>query len=118
MTADNQDETVDGAPAAKASRVQVLAWGLWDWGSAAYNTVVVTFMFSVYLTDSVGEYLPGSTSANTWLAWAYGAAGLVLALVAPALGVRADTAGQRRRSVGIWTVATVATMVGLVAVRN
>ena len=28
------------------------AWGLWDWGSAAFNAVVTTFVFTVYLTSS------------------------------------------------------------------
>ncbi len=42
-----------------AGRGQVLAWGLWDWGSAAYNAVILTFVFSVYLTDQVGDDLPG-----------------------------------------------------------
>ena len=104
--------------AAPATRGQVLAWGLWDWGSAAYNTVILTFVFSVYLTDSVGDDLPGGVSANSWLAWSIGLAGLVLALLAPVLGARADAAGRRRRSVGVWTAATVVTMAGLVAVRD
>ena len=99
-------------------RGRVLAWGLWDWGSAAYNTIILTFVFSVYLTDVVGDGLPGPVSANSWLAWSIGLAGLVLAVAAPVLGSRADARGRRRRSVGIWTAATVATMVGLVAVRD
>ena len=104
--------------ASPATRGQVLAWGLWDWGSAAYNTVILTFVFSVYLTDTVGDDLPGGVSANSWLAWSIGLAGLVLALLAPVLGARADAAGRRRRAVGVWTAATVATMAGLVAVRD
>src|ERR687889_2082745 len=101
-----------------ATRGQVLAWGLWDWGSAAYNAVILTFVFSVYLTDTVGDDLPGSVSANSWLAWAIGLAGLVLAVLAPVLGARADAAGRRRRAVGMWTAATVVVMAGLVAVRD
>src|SRR5699024_1264415 len=38
-------------------RRQVAAWSLWDWGSAGFDTVVITFIFSVYLTDSVGDGL-------------------------------------------------------------
>ena len=55
--------------AAPVTRGQVLAWGLGDLGSAAYNTVILTFVFSVYLTDTVGDDLPGGVSANSWLAW-------------------------------------------------
>ena len=103
--------------AAPPTRGQVLAWGLWDWGSAAYNTIILTFVFSVYLTGTVGADLPGPISANSWLAWSIGLAGLVLALLAPVLGARADATGRRRRSLGVWTAATVITMTGLVAVR-
>jgi UMF1 family MFS transporter len=106
------------SPSAPVPRGRVLAWALWDWGSAAFNTIILTFVFSVYLTDAVGDDLPGSVSANSWLAWSVGLAGLVLAVLAPVLGTRADATGRRRRSVGVWTVATVATMTGLVAVRD
>jgi MFS transporter, UMF1 family len=110
--------TPAAAAAAPAARGQVLAWGLWDWGSAAFNAIVQTFVFSVYLTGTVGADLPGPVSANTWLAWTIGLAGLLLALSAPVLGSRADATGRRRRSVGVWTAATVVSMVGLVAVRD
>src|SRR6478672_3104209 len=106
-----------GERLAPATRGPVFAWGLWDWGSAAYNTIILTFVFSVYLTCTVGADLPGPISANSWLAWSIGLAGLVLALLAPVLGSRADATGRRRRSVGVWTAATVVTMASLVAVR-
>ena len=43
-----------------AGRGQVLAWSLWDWGSAAYNAVILTFVFSVYLTDQVVPTSPAA----------------------------------------------------------
>ena len=42
------------APAAVPKRI-VLAWGLWDWGSASFNAVVTTFVFTVYLTTAEGR---------------------------------------------------------------
>ncbi len=103
---------------ATVTRGQVLAWGLWDWGSAAYNAVILTFVFSVYLTESVGADLPGTVSANSWLGWSTGAAGLLIALLAPVIARRADAAGRRRRAVAIWTAATIATMAGLFLVED
>ena len=88
---------------APPARGQVLAWGLWDWGSSAFNAVILTFVFSVYLTGSVGDDLPGAVSANSWLGYALGAAGLVVAVLAPVIGQRADAAGRRKLSVGVWT---------------
>ncbi len=99
-------------------RGRVIAWGLWDWGSAAYNAVILTFVFSVYLTDAVGVDLPGSISANTWLGWSLGIAGFVVAVLAPVTGQRADAGGRRRLSLGVWTGLTVITMAGLFSVKN
>ncbi|WP_314037995.1 MFS transporter [Dietzia sp. CH92] len=80
---------------------------MWDWGSAAFNAVIVTFVFSVYLTDSVGAGLDGPLSPATWLSVSIAVAGLVIALTAPVMGQRADRGGRRRRSLAIWTYATV-----------
>ncbi|HEY4152373.1 MAG TPA: MFS transporter, partial [Pseudolysinimonas sp.] len=33
---------------------QVVAWAFWDWGSSAFNAVVTTFVFTVYLTSTKG----------------------------------------------------------------
>ena len=46
-------------PTAPVPRRQVAAWCAWDWGSAAFNAVMTTFIFTVYLTGAVGEDLPG-----------------------------------------------------------
>ena len=92
------------------SRGRVTAWAMWDWGSAAFNAVIVTFVFSVYLTDSVGVGLESALSPATWLSIAIALAGLVIALTAPVMGQRADRAGRRRRSLAMWTYLTVALM--------
>ena len=101
-----------------SSRGRVFAWGLWDWGSSAYNAVILTFVFSVYLTDAVGRGLPGPIDAGAWLGYAIGVAGLLIALAAPVLGQRSDAAGRRKFATGVWTACTVATMAALFAVRE
>ena len=101
-----------------SSRGRVFAWGLWDWGSSAYNAVILTFVFSVYLTDAVGRGLPGPIDAGAWLGYAIGGAGLLIALAAPVLGQRSDAAGRRKFATGVWTGCTVATMAALFAVRE
>jgi UMF1 family MFS transporter len=97
---------------------RVVAWGLWDWGSAAYNAVILTFVFSVYLTDAVGADLPGDITANTWLGWSLGIAGFFVAVLAPVTGQRADAGGRRKLSLGIWTALTVVSMAGLFFVKD
>ncbi|NLE77995.1 MAG: MFS transporter [Rhodococcus sp.] len=100
------------------TRKQVMAWGLWDWGSAAFNAVILTFVFSVYLTDAVGDDLPGSVSASSLLGWALGIAGFVIAVTAPVAGQRFDAAGRRKWSLGLLTFATVGCMAGMFFVRD
>ena len=100
-------------------RRQVLAWGLWDWGSAAWNAVITTFVFGPYVVRGVvGDAEPGGLSANTWLGISSAAAGLLIALIAPVTGQRADAGGRRKRSMAIWTGLVVAMMLALFTVRD
>jgi UMF1 family MFS transporter len=93
-----------------AGRGQVVAWGLWDWGASAFNAVILTFVFSVYLTDKVGDDLPGGISASAWLGWALGIAGLVVALTAPISGQHFDATAGRKRSLEVLTALTIGSM--------
>lgn len=90
-----------------AAKRQVFAWALWDFGATGLNAIVVTFVFSVYLTNAVGDDLPGGTSAASWLGWALGAAGVVVALLAPVTGVWVDAPWRRRRVLAVLTGAAV-----------
>ncbi len=96
-----------------ATRGQIVAWGFWDWGSAAFNAVIVTFVFSPYLTKAVGADLPGGISASTWLGWALGIAGFFIAVLAPVTGQRADAGGRRKLSLGAFTFVAVLATLGL-----
>ncbi len=104
---------------AATTRGQVLAWSLWDAGSASFNAVVLTFVVTpIYLVGSVGADLPGEVSADSRLGFVLGVAGLVIAVLAPVVGRQADGAGRRKRAVAGWTVLTVAAMAALFAVRD
>lgn len=98
-------ELRSSAPAAR--RPQILAWALWDFGATGLNAVVVTFVFSIYLTNTVGDDLPGDTSATSWLGWALGGAGMSVALLAPLTGVWVDAPWRRRRALAVLTASTV-----------
>ncbi|WP_051161784.1 MFS transporter [Nocardia brevicatena] len=109
---------VDARAAERERRGQMVAWGLWDWGSAAFNAVTLTFVFSVYLTDTVGDDLPGGISAGAWLGWALGISGLVVALTAPVSGQWFDATANRKRSLGVLTALCVAMMAAMFFVRD
>ncbi|UFS58229.1 MFS transporter [Subtercola endophyticus] len=78
-------------------RSRVLAWGLWDWGSAALNAVATTFVFTVYLTgNSTSHPFGDETFVSAQLGWTLGVAGLLVALLAPITGQRSDASGRRK----------------------
>ena len=92
-------------------RRQVIAWASWDWGSAAFNAVVTTFVFTVYLTTTKNF---GSTDfVSTWLGWTLGIAGVLVALIAPITGQKADGAGRRKFWLAVETAIVVLCVAGL-----
>jgi UMF1 family MFS transporter len=99
-------------------RSRILAWALWDCGSTGLNAIVVTFVFSVYLTSTVGEGLPGDTSPTSWLGRALAGAGLVVALFAPVTGIWVDAPGRRRRVLAALTVVAVLLTASMSLIRN
>lgn len=101
----------------KVPRNWILAWALWDWGGAAFNAVITTFVFTVYLTGSlfVDPALRAAQLAETdlkgpahlavtaaeaplsaWLGAGLAIAGIIVALIAPVLGQRTDASGRRK----------------------
>ncbi|MBK5248213.1 MAG: MFS transporter [Actinomycetales bacterium] len=88
-------------------RKVVQAWSLWDFGSNAFNTVILTFVFSVYITSTVAESeLRGTQVFSNAQAWA----GLVIALLAPVVGSFADRVRNRRLLLSVSTIAVVICM--------
>ena len=83
----------------------VIEWAMWDWGSAAFNAVATTFVFSVYLTHD-GTFTDKGT-ASDYLSWGLFAAGIVIALLAPITGQRADRRGKGGVALSVFTVLVV-----------
>lgn len=103
-------DTAHATPVKLLSR-PILEWAAWDWGSAAFNAIATTFVFSVYLTaDGV---FTDSATASQHLSWGLTAAGLAIAALAPVTGQRADRAGRGGLMVGVYTFTVVACMLGM-----
>ncbi|MGV9803727.1 MFS transporter [Mycobacterium sp. NPDC003449] len=99
-------------------RTRVLAWALWDCGATGLNAIVVTFVFSVYLTGSVGADLPGDTTPASWLGRAMTVAGLAVALLAPATGIWVDAPQRRRGVLAVMTGAAVLLTAAMSLIRD
>ncbi|MCB2095432.1 MAG: MFS transporter [Rhodobacteraceae bacterium] len=84
---------------AVSARRRIWGWFFFDWASQPFNTLLLTFIFGPY----VKELLGAGTKAQA--AWGYGigAAGLVIAVLAPLLGAVADKAGGRRRFIWLFS---------------
>jgi UMF1 family MFS transporter len=93
-------ETVAVESGTTPRRGRVVAWAFWDWGSAAFNAVVTTFVFTVYIT---GSSFGDEDVISAQLGWALAIAGLVIAVLAPITGQRSDTSGRRKFWLGINT---------------
>lgn len=94
---------------APVNKGQVLAWASWDWGSAAFNAVMTTFVFTVYLTSSA---FGGADHASSVLGAALGIGGFLIAVLAPVSGQRSDAGGRRKLWLGVHT-GVVALLTGL-----
>lgn len=108
----------DNSTMKRTDTTTVFCWSLWDWGSAAFNAVLLTFIFGVYLTDSVGTTLSGDIPPSSYLGWAIALAGIAIALLAPIVGRRNDVRGTRRRALALWSAVTVVLMASLFFIRN
>jgi UMF1 family MFS transporter len=108
-------EILDGNGASASNtrtptRAAVLAWSLWDWGSAAFNAVVTTFVFAVYLA---GESFGDEDVIAAQLGWALAIAGFLIAVLAPVTGARSDSSGRRKFWLGVNTFVVVALTAGM-----
>ncbi|MFG6279832.1 MFS transporter [Microbacterium sp. 5K110] len=128
----------DTASAASAPstdvRRPVLAWALWDWGSAAFNAVVTTFVFSTYLSSTLfvdpaivaaagdnanDPALVRALASNASLiGTALMIAGVLVALLAPVIGQRSDGTGRRKLWLGVNTGVIVLAMAAMVFVEG
>lgn len=95
-------------------RRAVAAWCLYDWAMSAFNTVVGTFIFSVYFTRAVAESEVAGTAA--W-SRAMAISGLLIAVLSPMLGAIADQAGRRKPWLALFTGICLAGTVALWWVR-
>lgn len=86
-------------------RRAVAAWCLFDWGGSAFNTVISTFIFSVYITKGVAADEVSGTAA--W-GQAMSIVGFALLLSSPVLGAIADRAGPRKPWLAAMTAICVA----------
>ncbi len=91
----------------RGSLGQIVSWCLWDFGSNAYNTVILSFVFSVYVTTAAA---PDEQTGQQVFANMQTVAGIIVALLAPVIGVWADRVRRRRLMLSVSTLLVVASV--------
>ncbi len=134
-----------GLSTAPVPRRRVFAWALWDWATQPFNSVLLTFVWvpsflvsPFFLDPSVaasgvvdGRAIDCDTAANTAteycrslgsldasLGWGITIAGLMIALIAPVVGQRADALGRRKLMLGVFTGLLVACQLAMAFVQG
>ncbi|MFT3797714.1 MFS transporter [Microbacterium sp.] len=112
-------------------RKRVVSWALWDWATQPFNSVILTFVWvSLYLVsdyflpddvaqqnadgslvcsraaDEATAYCRGLSDLAAAYGWVSFAAGILILLLAPVLGQRADARGNKKR----WVVGATAVL--------
>jgi len=88
-------------------RKRVISWALWDWATQPFNSVILTFVWvPLYLISDnlLSPDVVNSPDRDAALATlssnfgvALGVAGVLILLLAPALGQQADARGRKKR---------------------
>lgn len=78
-----------------------LSWAMWDWASQSFPTIITSFVFSRYITDAA--FAPAGLSEDDaaqytgyWLGISGVIAGILVAVIAPLIGARADRVGRKK----------------------
>jgi len=81
------------APPGGPGRAALFSWCLFDWANSAFPTVIVTFVFATYFTQSIA---PDPITGTTQWGYALSLSGVAIALVSPVVGAVADKGGPRK----------------------
>ncbi len=84
-----------------AGRGEITAWATYDFASNAFNTLVITFIFSRYFQNVVA---PDEITGGIWWARAVNISAILVALAMPIAGAIADFSGRKKQFL-LWTTA-------------
>ncbi len=77
---------------AKQRKLGIWSWAFYDWANSAFTTVIVTFVFSEYVSAIGGDRNLGTAQWTMMIT----ISGLAIAVLAPILGSIADHGGRRK----------------------
>jgi UMF1 family MFS transporter len=84
-------------------RRDTVSWALYDWANSAFATTVLAGFFPVFFQQFWSTGVDPTVSTSR-LGFANGIAGVVVALLAPALGAIADRTAGRKQQLVAWSM--------------
>ncbi|MHA7898628.1 MAG: MFS transporter [Henriciella sp.] len=85
----DQTEPVTG----EALGIKGIAWAIFEWARNPYYNVIVIYVFTIYFAEQV---VGGGPAGQTVVANTIAAAGIIMAILAPVLGVIVDKGGRKK----------------------
>lgn len=82
----------------------LIAWSFYDWANAAFPTIIRTFVFASFFTQSIA--LNPIQGTQQW-GYALALSGLIVAILSPFLGAIADQEGRRKPWIAFFTLLTI-----------
>lgn len=95
MSSNKENMPSERASGSSRQNTHPVAWYLYDWANSAFGTIIITFVFSVYVTKTVFD--DPDTGSGYW-SLTIALAGFFVAATAPFLGRAAD----RSHHLGRW----------------
>ena len=81
------------AATGKALGIKGLAWAIFEWARNPYYNVIVIYVFAIYFAEQVAG---GGAAGQTVIANTIASAGMIMAILAPILGVIVDKGGRKK----------------------
>jgi len=88
----------------KDDKRQIWSWAMYDFANSAFTTLVVTFIYGTYFTQSIAE---NEIQGTQYWSWAISITAIVVALLSPVLGAIADFVGSRKQIMLVSTLVCV-----------
>jgi UMF1 family MFS transporter len=87
----------------KANAKHVWSWALWDWGTSAFSVIITTFVFPIFIVQALFAGGGDTKGLESGFAWSYTISGIIVAVLAPIMGQRADRSQKTKTWLGINT---------------
>ncbi len=97
-----------------AGRGAITAWSLYDFGNSAFATLVVTFIYAAFFTET---FAPNPEVGTAWWSRAVTVTAIAVALLSPIMGAIADRGGWRKALCLAFTWICILATLGLYFIR-